>query len=237
MQDAPVETAKKHTLKLVVSYVKKVWRLAIRLIALALSVLSLAGIPADYEKWQEWIDATLHDPRGEMLARQAVEFANFANQFWVRGLFIVIAITIFIWAWRPFWRIRHKLKFNWRRLLTNKVWIPRETAIEVIRSSDWAKIKEPHTKRTSSILDGLNIHLMGLTAVTSTGLSEQKKLEFKFNIYLDRTLDAFIAVNPESFRVKDGHNQVEEVALIKFLSKAMDEEIAKDFGETPSFKV
>ncbi|TIN19472.1 MAG: hypothetical protein E5Y31_24310 [Mesorhizobium sp.] len=101
-----------------------------------------------------------------------------------------------------------------------------------MRDSAWGKLKEP------SITTPFNIfaQIVGPREVTS-GLSEADKLRLKYRTFLNMTPSKFREVNVNSCRVVEDKREIDEVALRKFLDKAVESEIHAEFGEVPSIKI
>lgn len=198
--------------------------------------IGLAGIPDDLSTWEKWIDDVATDPMVVALAERAVEVANFVNQFWVRSGLVIVGILVIIWPLKRFWRFRHKIVFRWRNALSAKVWISRKDAIEVVRASHWAKLKEPNVIRHVSFLDSFPSFPLSKER-TVYGMSDQNKALLKFNLFLEKVIDGFSNRNPEARRESKSGEEIDEAMLRKYLKAAVDEEIADEFGPVPDFKI
>ncbi|WP_147706951.1 hypothetical protein [Microvirga massiliensis] len=203
------------------------------------TILGFAGVPDDLETWYRWfdvllgwIDAVVNDPLALALARHAVTVADFVNQDWFRVTLVLGGLVVMIWPLRWFWRLRHNLRYRWRRALVEQVWISDEDAKRVMRDSPWGQLKEPTITIGYSFLD----NLVGKREIIS-GLSEGEKKLVKFNAYISRTLDKFCENNSDAVRVVDGKREVDEVALRKFLDLLVEKELIQDFGDIPDIRL
>jgi hypothetical protein len=215
--------------------VHKLWRWTKNIVGGALALIGLAGLPEDVATWSTWIDTSLNHPRVLDLANRAVQLSEYINQGWLRGLFFVGGITIVLWAWRPFWRVRHKWLFRWRRLLSEQVWISRDDAIKLIKESPWGRLKEPNVVQTVNVFDAFSSALTKQRVVY--GMSETEKKLLRFDIFIEKTLTQFCEVNPSACRNSEGRAEIDETALRKFLMRAIDDEIRDEFGALPDYKV
>ncbi|CAG1015842.1 hypothetical protein RHIZO_05170 [Rhizobiaceae bacterium] len=214
---------------------KRTWSWGKRIVGGGLALIGLAGLPDDIATWAKWIDRMAYDPRVLELAEKAVEFSEVVNQWWIRGLLIVVGVSLAAWAWKPFWRLRHRWLFKWRRLVSEQVWITRDDALKLMKESPWGRLKEPNVVRSVSVFETM---ALGLTRErTIYGLSDTQKKLLKYEVFLDKTLDKFCETNPIACRLNEGISQVDETALRAFLRVAMDEEISEEFGDIPSHKV
>jgi hypothetical protein len=210
------------------------WSLIWKLAGVVIFIIGLSGVPGDIETWKKWIDNAMYDARVNHLAQKAVEIANFANQWWVRGLLIGAGLTILFWAWRPFWRLRHRFVFRWRRMLANQVWISRDQALKVMAESAWGRIKEP---RSTTIVPLTALAGAFRQFEMSTGLTEDQKNSLLFRKFLGRSLDHFCSDNPSAVRESDGNEQIEELALRRFLEASIEGHVKEKFGDIPRHKV
>jgi hypothetical protein len=212
--------------------VSKTWRFSRWVIGGGVFVIGLSGIPGDIELWQRWIDAIMYDPIVTELANKVVGFADFINQWWFRGLLVLSGLSIILWKTRPMWRLRHKLWFKWRKLVTEQVWISKESAIEILKNSDWGRLNEPNVVETISIFD---MAAIGSRRRTVYGMSDTQKALLKYNIFINKALNNFASSNPKSFNQKK--DEYDEVALRKFTRVAIDNDIESEFGSAPDYKV
>jgi hypothetical protein len=103
-----------------------------------MAVVGLAGTPDDIETWTRWVDRMVNDPLVQALATRAVAITTFLNDPWVRAGLVISGLLILIWPLRWFWRLRHRLVFWGRRIVSDQVWISFDDALEVVRNSRWA---------------------------------------------------------------------------------------------------
>lgn len=201
----------------------------------ASGVIGIAGVPGDVSTWEQWIAAVVNDPRVSALAKAAVSVADFINQGWFRVSLVAFGLLVVIWPLRWFWRLRHRITFRWRRMVSEQVWITREQAKDVVKKSPWGRLKEPNVVQTVSIFDNLTT-TFGHQRVIH-GLSDTQKVILKFSAYVDATIDSFCEANPSATRTKSDEQQIDEVALREFLRVAMEGELKDEFGSVPAFKV
>lgn len=192
------------------------------------SVVGLAGIPDDLDAWQRAFDDVTRDERVLALAEQGVNFAHWVNQPVVRVALLAIGITLLLWHLPWFWRLRHRIIFIGRHLLSEDVWISRTAALDILRNSTWAQIKKPIVGFADNI---------GL-AWNGGSLTHNQRLEKKFHLFIGLTLDSFAENNPSAFRTgDDGSPEYEEGSLRRFTLAAIRDEVIADFGEIPSASV
>ena len=230
---------KNPVLKVVLRVMVFAWRVA----AFVSTIVAVLGLPDEYATLEGWIlffqslfELVMDDARVTALAERAVVIAEFVNQPWVRVILGVIGLAGLFWGARPFWRFRHRLLFNWRRFLAEQVWIGREAAIKLIKASDWARLLEPETKTTPFIVMPETVGYV-LGQGKKTGLTQAKKALLKFDLFIDRTLDAFANDNPHAVRQLAGEDQYDETDLRAFLKEATLREVEDEFGPVPSIKL
>ena len=113
-------------------------------------------------------------------------------------------------------------------------WISEEDALEVIRSSEWAALKEPH--RVENLVESSLGNLVGSRTVS--GISPKQKDQVLFDAFLRATLISFHQNNPEAIEVnEEGEARTELSSLKLFLLKALMDEMEQKFGKVPSFKL
>jgi hypothetical protein len=132
-----------------------------------------------------------------------------------------VATATLLWGSLRAWHFSHRLLSFGRRFLGEQVWIDRETALKSIRSSDWAKLKEP----TSSIFDAFS------------GGYSPAKAEIMFTHYIEMALKNFEYANESYVREQDGQKQFLEDRLLSFINQALDGDAIKRFGDLPSGSV
>lgn len=218
--------------------IKAVPRALWRAVGFGLGAIGLAGLPDDLLTWSGWIETAMKDERVLLLANKAVEIAQFANQWWVRGLFIAAGLSILFWAWKPFWSLRHRINFSWRKLVSAQVWISKDVAIDVIKGSEWGQIKAPTvTRNVKRPSPWNNIFGQEETEIHVSGLRESDKADIKFNAWVSIILEKFIEMNPSSSKKEeDGNILIDEILLKKYLLKAIESEVFREFGEPPVIK-
>lgn len=150
--------------------------------------------------------------------------------FWV---LLAVAFALIVYDTPRAVRLRHRIRFRWRRALAGQVWITRDTAFKVVKESPWGRLKEPNVVRAVSLFD---VSMLTRERVVY-GMSDTEKALLKFKLYVERTLNSFCASNPSACRSSGDGQEIEEGALRKFLDKAVDEEVSGEFGEAPDYKV
>jgi len=129
----------------------------------------------------------------------------------------VLAILGLVSAPRNFFRGWRNIRFAWRQALGEPTWIDYDTALKVIRASDWAKTREPSASPWIAFISGVNI--------------ERDRLQF--NHFIKMTLNSFEERNNENVRLICGNKQYSEERLRLFLHHALDADTIKRFGELP----
>lgn len=198
-------------------------------------IVGLAGVPDDLATWYAWVDAVVTDPFVLAIASKMLALAGLVNESWFRVALILIGIVTLLWPLRWFWRLRHKLKFRWRHILSEQVWISKLDALELIRQSDWGRLKEPRLVQHVNVLDALAINFSRERVVR--GMSDWDRKILKYNVFVDRTLEKFAEANPRAKRTVESGEEFDETALRAFLKQAMDAEMANEFGDIPTFRV
>ncbi len=212
-----------------------------------IGIIGVAGMPGDLGTWEDWIgaalgwlDSVMGDPRVTALAERAVAVAEFVNQPWARVTLVVLALAIIFWGARPFWRLRHKLIFRWRRVLAEQVWISRDAAEKLIKSSSWARLREPRTTTTVNSPEYANLSFAVSSLLgrqKTTGMTDTDKSLLKFDLFVGFTLDGFAEDNLHAVRDHEGVRQYDETSLREFLKQAMRQEIDDEIGPVPRIKL
>lgn len=125
------------------------------------------------------------------------------------------------------------LLFRARRTVSDQVWIAEESAISLMKGSDWGRLIGPY---------GVDTGVFNFDSVIArfhprVDLSDVDKAHLKFRLFLKKVLAEFAEQNSTAHRTEDGREMYDEVALRKFLAQALDDVIAKEFGQPPSFKI
>jgi hypothetical protein len=211
-------------------FVKPVWRFTKWAIGGTISLIGLGGLPDALNSWAKFfteilarVGAIMTDPRAEYLASKAVAVADFVNQTPVRVALVIVGVAILIWGWRPFWSLRHRLRFAWRTFLGEETWISHEEATKLIRASDWAKLREPvpgFVESTARLLGG--------------GMSAYDRDVIRYRRYIQMTLESFETSNPTGVRESDGNKMYSERLLRHFVASALDDEAIARFGKIPT---
>jgi len=198
-------------------------------------ILDLTERPEQVARLERWIGAIMADPRVNAIAEWLVSAVEFLDQWWVRSILILAALVLLSWHWRPFRALRHRLVFSWGKLLADQVWISQNKALEVLKESPWGRLMEPNVTKTVNVFDNITLGFTRERVVY--GMSDTQKALTKYNLFLERTLDSFCTANPTACRVQDGKNEIDEVALRRFILLAIDDEIRREFGDPPKYKV
>lgn len=129
-------------------------------------------------------------------------------------------------------RLTRGLWFNVRHAVSERVWISRTSAIDLIKESEWGQLITPF----EATIFGYNA--LAALQHRKSGLSDSEKIHLKFRVFLDRCLRAFAESNYNAHRINDsGHDEYDEVALRAYLDKALDSVIEKEFGKPPTHQV
>ncbi len=154
------------------------------------------------------------DPRIVAMAEQAVQVAEFVNQYWFRAALVICGVLLIIWPARRFWLIRHRLLYLWRAALSDEVWISEQAACALVANSDWGLIREPR----QSIADMISFTISG-------GPSPGEMKRRKFERYCEMVLDRFAETNPQYVRQGGDGSEFLEDKLDRFLQQALDREL------------
>lgn len=198
-----------------------------RIAGILLFVIGLAGLPDDLDKWKSWIDKIISDPRVTELAEKIVQIAEFVNQPYSRGTLAIIGLLVLFWPIKKFWRFRSKLRFIWRKTLSDEVWITHPSATRLIRRSSWGVAREPKEPMFGSL---------SVLAFIDRNTPYQIKAR-KFADYCDMVLDGFAKQNVGAVRKTDDGVEYDEGKLRNYLSEAYQTELESEFGAMPHIKL
>jgi hypothetical protein len=155
-----------------------------------------------------------------------LEFVAWPSFHWALAIVAAIALG---WDILPGWRVRYRVFAFWRRTLTIEgVWLERGPALDAIRASQWAQLRAPGRTIGEILTRSL------FNSPESLALHAS---QVKFNLFLEMTLDAFEASNPDYARTTDGKKEYLEQKLLQFLRRSLTEETLKQFGPLPSGRV
>ena len=197
----------------------------------ACTILGVAGLQDDIQTWYNWIDGMMNNAIALALAELAVEIANYLNIPEVRIALVAAGLSLMLWPARWFWRIRFRIRLIWRSAMTEKIWVSDDEALELVKQSDWAKLRVPH------VTDVNLLPTLTFGRQTVYGLPKAEKEKLKYEVFLKQVLESFAENNPTAHRVAEGMTQFEASCLRKFLSVALKEELGKEFGSVPSYKL
>ena len=102
-------------------------------------------------------------------------------------------------------------------------WIGRDDAIKLIRSSRWARLKEPAANIFEQIGRGL-----------SGARSDYDRDLLLFEHHIEMTLESFVRNHPHGFREVGDKKEYAETQLRSFIDSALDTEAIKKFGDVPT---
>jgi hypothetical protein len=161
------------------------------------------------------------DPRVEYLASKALAVANFVNQTPVRVALVIIGVGILIWGWRPFWSLRHRLRFEWRTLLGEVTWISRDKAIELVRQSQWARSRKRRNEKPTSQF-AFNL------LMTNPEADEMQRMFYRWCVL---ALDGFSTHEPSAVRNVTTSTEYDEAALKNWLNGRYENDVISEFGQ------
>lgn len=140
---------------------------------------------------------------------------------------VTASSLILIWNWRPVWNVRRRAIFSWRMtVLGEETWIGRDSALKIIRGSDWAQIREPAFSMIEQLAQSMRF--------STSGKTEYDRDLLRFNRFIAMTLESFERNNPSAVREVDGKKEYAEGVLRTFMDNALDDEVIQRFGQIPS---
>ncbi len=116
---------------------------------------------------------------------------------------------------------RRYVFFYRSRVLSEQVWIDKETALTLIKASDWAKTRNQRTPWSL------------LRASLSGGTYNYDRDNIQFNRFIELTLHNFARRGNYHAREIDGIMKYDEGALRAFLDDALTADTLKRFGDLP----
>lgn len=212
---------------------KKTWEAFKWLSGWPLAIFSIFGIPDGLSWWSKQfeqfialVDGAMSDPRVHWLASIAVEITTYLNFWPIRAALFLFGVSIILWRVRPYRLFRSRIFFLWKRALENGKWIDKQAALDLIRASDWARVREPPV----SIMDAFasQVH------VTMKGVAPATKTEMQFRHFILLALRNFEIANPYSVKMVNDKKQYSEDKIIEFTERAFDDEVIEKFGKLPS---
>jgi hypothetical protein len=173
-----------------------------------------------------------YDPIITWFGAQSIAVLAFLNLPFVRVALIVLGAIVVFWPLRAFQRLRSRLRILGGSIMAEKQWISEEDALEVIRSSEWAKSREPYQTESLGISS-----FKAFNRVVS-GMTQNERDELLFSQFIRATLASFHKDNPKAKDAnEDGETKTELSALKTFLDAALMSDAEEKFGKVPSHKV
>jgi hypothetical protein len=158
----------------------------------------------------------------------AVAWPVFVTRYPFKVALAAVCALALGWDLMPVWRIRHRI-FVWRKALTSEgVWIDRDTALKVIRDSQWARLRAP----AQTLAEMLTRSFLASPDATAFQANQ-----LRFNVYLDMTLGSFETSNSDYVRTVEGKKEYLEEKLRLFLATSLRQEAIKQFGPLPNSRV
>ena len=211
---------------------KKIWGFTKWIVGWPIAIVGLGGIPDSVNVWVRWIDkavlwagSAMTDPRVQQLADKAVELAGFVNKAPVRFSLVIVGVSILVWGWRPFWRLRHRIFFSWRRALDQTVWIADDKAIDLVRNSRWARSRKRRAEKPKSF--------MSLSAAWGVTDPEAQELDQMFYNWCKLSLEQFAKLheNEGAIRKIETGNEYDENKLRGWLGRCYETDLTAEFGQ------
>lgn len=106
-----------------------------------------------------------------------------------------------------------------------ETWISRNDALQIIRDSDWAKIREPALSLVDQISQSMRF---------GGGKTSFDRDVLRFNRFISMTLQSFERNNSSAVRELEGRKEYAEGVLRAFMENALDAEVIERFGQIPS---
>ncbi len=185
--------------------------------ALRFSVAALALVYFSYAPWVSmWSDFHKSHP--------AIEWPHYVVRPWFHATLAGTALLALVWGSLPIWRFRHRLFSSWRMMLGEEVWVDKDAAIKLIRSSQWGRLRAPST----SVIDAL---MYGGTGKDWLGAPDKNGI--KFRRFLELSLNKYEQSNPAFTKMSDGAKLYLEKGLLTFLENAFDADVLTQFGSLP----
>lgn len=173
----------------------------------ALLSVSAAGL-SFYESptVEKLVGSAMTDPLTHDIAVELVAIVAFVNRWWMQTILISSALVLIFWGIRPFWRLRRRVLWSWRRVLGEEVWITNKEAEELLAGSPWGKLRQPG----GTLFESLSVGFAG------TGMTKYQKDMTRFWRFIRMTLESFEMVNPQFVREVEGNKGISERQIVIF---------------------
>lgn len=132
-------------------------------------------------------------------------------------LLAISATLTLVWDWRPFELLRHPFRL-WRLAVGEEAWIDRQSALKMIRDSEWAATRRPP---------------IGLAALIAGMSYSADKDRIQFERFLELTLDSFDGQSSSNTKMIGEKRYYAETRLLHFLDAALNRDVIKRFGDVP----
>lgn len=172
----------------------------------------------------------VYDPRVVALAEQAVQVAEFMNQWWFRLFLVSMGILLIMWNWRFMARLRWFVGWKWRHALGVETWISRRAALDVIRQSDFAQSRKP-----SQTVRKQNNPMFSLSGLFSERVvMAPGKESTMLTRFSELILEKIASEYPDVVRDSGGEPTYLKEKIESWLDGAFDEEVLSEFGNVPN---
>ena len=186
-------------------------------------ILDLADRPDQVAKLEHWIGNAMTDPRVHATAVFVSRLLGYLSLWWVQAVLLACAVMILLWRWSPFWRFRENVIFQVRRAVESQVWIRKTDALNLVRTSQWARLRRQAAEPPADMFSEIRASLVRDPAKDARST--------RFQRWCDMALTAFGEANAESNRqTQDGAPEFDEVRLKAYLQERYDGEVVAEFG-------
>ena len=151
-------------------------------------------------------------------AHPDIEWPRFVVRPWFHCT-LAVGATVALLSGVQVWTYWRRYVFLFRsRLLRERIWIDKAAALAIIKTSEWASVRNPSS-------------LSALLMSSFPGFSPERGI--LFDRFVELTLRNFSEKGDWAAREVDGAMQYEEHALREFLDNALSADAIKKFGDVP----